>query len=256
MHLSSKVAVVTGGALGIGRGIVQRFAAEGATVVVADVEPGETGDAKLYVRADVSRADDVEALFARTLEAFGAVDILVNNAAIAHGPGAERHFLDTSEEMWDRLMDVNLKSLYLCARRAAPIMIERGHGGSIINMSSGGGTRAHRHRVAYDATKGAIEAATRALALDLAPWGIRVNALAPGVIAVERRSPVGAEGSIGPADVVPLGRMGTPDDVAAAAVFLASDDAAYVTGAVLPVDGGLLAQLRSPKVDIPPPEPR
>ncbi|MEX2555421.1 MAG: glucose 1-dehydrogenase [Actinomycetota bacterium] len=255
MALASKIAVVTGGAFGIGRGIAQRFAAEGATVVVADVEPDRAGDAKLFLEADVSRAEEVERLFAVVVDTFGGVDVLVNNAAIAHGPAAERHFLDTSEEMWDRLMAVNLKSLYLCSRRAAEIMIERG-GGSIINMSSGGATRAHRHRVAYDATKGAIEAATRAMALDLAPWAIRVNALAPGVIAVERRSPVGAEGSIGLQDVVPLGRMGTPDDIAAAATFLASDDASYVTGAVLPVDGGLLAQLRSPKVDIPPGEPR
>jgi 3-oxoacyl-[acyl-carrier protein] reductase len=257
--LAGKVAVVTGGAQGIGLAIGRRFGAEGAAVVVADVdeERGEAAAASLrgggvqalFVATDVSHAGQVARLFTRALAAFGQVDILVNNAGLVHGPAVERHFLDTDEATWDRVVAVNLKGVYLCSWHAAHHMVRR-RTGCIISMSSCGATRAHRHRVAYDATKGAIEAATRAMALDLAPWGIRVNAIAPGAIAVERRSPVGEEGQVAPGDVIPLARLGTGDDVAGAAVYLASDDAAYLTGVVVTVDGGLSAQLRSPAVDV------
>ncbi len=246
MRLKDKVAIVTGGAQGIGRGVVRRFAAEGASVLLVDldVDRGTAAAAEVqgeghqatFIQCDVSRADAVAGLFSRVQTEFGGIDILVNNAGLAHGPGAERHFLDMDEQMWDRVMATNLKSVYLCSWHAATMMKTRGRGGSIVNISSGGATRAHRHRVAYDASKGGIEAATRAMALDLAPWGIRVNAIAPGAIQVERRSPVGGESQIAPADVVPLGRLGTPEDVAGVAVFLASEDAAYLTGIVIPVD--------------------
>jgi 3-oxoacyl-[acyl-carrier protein] reductase len=259
VRLARKVAVITGGAQGIGRGIVQRFATEGAAVVVADVAVPEgeatvaalqaAGGRALFVATDISEGTQVARLFARVQEVYGRVDVLVNNAGLAHGPVVERHFLDTDETTWDRVLAVNLKGVYLCAWHAARQMAAAG-GGCIINMSSCGATRAHRHRVAYDAAKGAVEAATRAMALDLAPWNIRVNAIAPGAIAVERRSPVGPEGQVRAADVIPLGRLGTPGDVAGAAVYLASDDAAYLTGVVLTVDGGLSAQLRSPAVDV------
>jgi len=259
VRLAMKVAVVTGGAQGIGLAIATRFAAEGAMVVIADIDEErgahaaatlqETGTPALFVAVDVAHAGQVARLFARTVEAFGRVDVLVNNAALAHGPGVERHFLDTDEATWDRVMAVNLKGVYLCAWHAARQMVAR-RAGCIINMSSCGATRAHRHRVAYDAAKGAVEAATRAMALDLAPWGIRVNAIAPGAIAVERRSPVGPEAQRTVGDVVPLARLGTGADVAGAAVYLASDDAAYVTGTVVTVDGGLSTQLRSPAVDV------
>jgi 3-oxoacyl-[acyl-carrier protein] reductase len=160
-----------------------------------------------------------------------------------------RHFLEVPREMWDRLIAIHLNGLFYCSQRAARVMVRQGEGGVIINMSSGGGTRAHRQMVAYDTTKGGIEAATRALALDLAPWGIRVNVIVPGAIAVEQRTPVGKESAVTPQDVIPLGRLGTPDDVAGAALFLASTEAAYVTGHTLFVDGGLTAQLRVPAVD-------
>jgi NAD(P)-dependent dehydrogenase (short-subunit alcohol dehydrogenase family) len=127
--------------------------------------------------------------------------------------------------------------------------VKQGQGGCIINMSSGGATRAHRQMMAYDTTKGGIEAATRAMALDLAPWQIRVNAVVPGAIAVENRMAIGQENVVQPGDVIPLGRLGTPEDVADAVLFLASDEAAYVTGHCLVVDGGLTVQLRSPMVD-------
>ncbi|MDR7481268.1 MAG: glucose 1-dehydrogenase [Armatimonadota bacterium] len=259
MRLAGKVAVITGGAQGIGLAIARRFGAEGAAVVVADIDEArgaaaaaslrDRGTQAVFEPTDVSDAGQVARLFARAAETLGRVDVLVNNAGLVHGPAVERHFLDTDEATWDRVMAVNLKGVYLCSWHAARYMVAR-RAGCIISMSSCGATRAHRHRVAYDAAKGAIEAATRAMALDLAPWGIRVNAIAPGAIAVERRSPVGEEGQVAVGDVIPLARLGTGDDVAGAAVYLASDDAAYLTGVVITVDGGLSAQLRSPAVDV------
>lgn len=262
MTLRGKVAIVTGGAQGIGGAIARRFAAEGAQVVIADVA-AETAQANVarieaaggkarFQATDVADEAQVERLFQVALETYGRLDILVNNAGIAHGPGAVRHFLEMPREMWDRLLAIHLNGLFYCSQRAARIMARQGEGGAIINMSSGGGTRAHRQMVAYDTTKGGIEAATRAMALDLAPWGIRVNVIVPGAIAVEQRTPVGKESAVTPADVIPLARLGTPDDVAGAALFLTSDDAAYVTGHTLFVDGGLTAQLRVPAVDAKP----
>ncbi len=261
MLLKSKIAVVTGGAQGLGRGIARRFANEGARVIIADVNVAaghETEQALLadgkdvsFVEVDVSQNKNVETLFKQVAVTQGGIDVLVNSAGLVHGPTVEQHFLKTSERMWDRIMAVNLKGAYLCSWWAAHLMAQQGRGGSIINMSSGGGTRAHRHRVAYDTTKGALEAMTRAMALDLAPLGIRVNVLVPGVMLVEQRSSIGKEDTVSAADVIPLGRLGTPDDVGAVAAFLASDNAAYVTGATYTVDGGLTVQLRPPLIDAP-----
>ncbi|WP_227001945.1 SDR family NAD(P)-dependent oxidoreductase [Virgibacillus necropolis] len=248
---------MTGGAKGLGRGIALDFAEIGASVVIADVdtdagercvrEIADLGGKGLFVHTDVSSKDDVERLFEQAHNFQGGIDVLVNNAGIAHGPHSERHFLETDPDMWDNLMNVNLRGLYLCSQLAAKAMVRQGDGGSIINMSSGGATRAHRNRVAYDATKGAIEAATRAMALDLAPRQIRVNAVMPGVFLVENRTAVGGESS--PADLIPLGRLGIPEDVAHATRFLASPEASYITGHVLVVDGGITAQLRPPSLD-------
>jgi 3-oxoacyl-[acyl-carrier protein] reductase len=259
MKLEGKVCIVTGGAQGIGGAIARRYAAAGARVIIADVNAAsaednlariqEQGGQGAFHPTDVSDADQVASLFAATVEVYGRLDVLVNNAGIAHGPGAVSHFLEMPADMWHRLMAVHLNGLFYCSQRAARLMVRQGDGGCIINMSSGGATRAHRQMVAYDTTKGGIEAATRAMALDLAPWHIRVNALVPGAIAVERRAPVGQESAVQPQDVIPLARLGTPEEVAAAALFLASDDAAYVTGHMLFVDGGLTAQLRTPGVD-------
>lgn len=262
MRLAEKVAIVTGGAQGIGAAVARLFAAEGARVVVADVD-GDTGEATVrditeaggesfFQETDVSDPQQVEALFRQTMEWYEPPQILVNNAGIAHGPASERHFLEMTGQMWRRLLDVNLSGSFYCSLEAARLMVEQ-EDGCIINMSSCGATRAHRQRVGYDAAKGGMEAATRAMALDLAPWGIRVNALAPGAIAVAQRSPVGSETAVSPEDVIPLGRLGTPQDVAEAALFLASDAAAYITGHTLFVDGGLTAQLRTPSVE---PSPR
>lgn len=255
MRLSGKTAIVTGGANGIGAGCVRRLASEGANVVIADTDDDsgnalavELGAVALSVRTEVSRRYAVEMLFEAAQSAFGAVDILVNNAAFVHKSGVVAHFLDYSEEAWQRTLDVNLSGMFYCSQTAARLMAKRGDGGAIINLSSGGASRAHRHMFGYDTSKGGIEAATRAMALDLAPLGIRVNAVVPGSIRVDHGISVG-DAPIPPTDVIPLPRQGRPDDIAAAVAFLASDDAAYITGTRIFVDGGMDAQLRSPAVD-------
>jgi 3-oxoacyl-[acyl-carrier protein] reductase len=252
-RFNNKIVIVTGAAHGIGRAIAVRFGSEGAQVIVNDVnEQGvndtvqaitEQGGLAIPGVADVSDKGQVNRLFDTVLEHFGTVDVLVNNAGLVN---VERHFLEADEEWWDRVLRVNLKSVFLCSFRAAQVMA-RHHSGVIINMSSGGATRSHRGMAAYDASKGGIEAITRAMALDLAPYGIRVNALVPGSIDTQGMSPqVKRERG----ETVPLQRVGEPEDLAGPAAFLASDDASYITGHILVVDGGLLAQQRSPQVDI------
>jgi 3-oxoacyl-[acyl-carrier protein] reductase len=243
------VAIVTGAGAGIGRAIAERYAADGARVVVndvteqADAVASAIGGDAIAVQADVSDPAAVDRLFAQTIEAFGTVDIVLCNAALT---ATERHFLEADQTWWDRIIAVNLTGVFACALRAAPIMCER-RSGVIITMSSGGATRAHRGNVAYDAAKGGIEAMTRALALDLGPYGVRVCGLVPGSVDSkglddEARAQRGA--------TMPLGRVGDPVDMAGPAVFLASDDAAYISGSFVLVDGGFLAQQRSAQVDI------
>lgn len=249
--------VVTGAGGGIGAAIAERFAALGDTVVINDVDAdavaataaavAAAGGTALPVVADVADADAVASLFATVAATTGGVDVLVNNAGLV---GPMRHFLEADAAWFRRIVDVNLMGTIWCSRHAARHMIDRG-GGVIVNLSSGGATRAHRRFTAYDATKGGIEALTRAMALDLGPYGIRVNALMPGSVdtsgaTVDDRSARGAD--------IPLGRVGEPGDLAGPAVFLASPDAAYITGEVLRVDGGMLAQQRSATVDLCPPD--
>ena len=193
--------------------------------------------------------DQAQALIDRTVDAFNRVDIVVNNAGIV---AFIRPFLELAPEAWQRIIGVNLGGLFNVSVPAARVMAQQGSG-CIVNISSVGATRAHRNMVPYDATKGGIEAATRAMALDLAPHGIRVNAIALGNVRTDRWDGVSETEIARRRKVIPLGREETADDAAAAVVFLCSDDASYITGQTLGVDGGLLAQLRPPDAESAPP---
>ena len=254
--LVDKVVLVTGAGKGIGRAIAERFASVGSKVAVNDVnEDGavattqaiaDAGGVAMAVVADVANAASVASMIDAVMDAHGRIDVVVNNAGLVE---PMLHFFEADEAWWRRIIDVNLTGHFLVSHPAARIMAKQG-GGCIINMSSGGATRAHRAFTAYDATKGGIEALTRAMALDLGPYNIRVNALMPGSIDthgldLEQRTLRGEN--------VPLGRIGEPIDMTGGALFLASDDASYITGDVLRIDGGMLAQQRSATVDIKPP---
>ena len=254
--LEGRVVIVTGAGRGIGRAIADRFAGAGATVIVNDIDAATADEAAVAINAsggtatavvaDVADSTQVNAMFDAVLAAHGTIDVLVNNAGLV---SPMLHFLEADEAWWRRIIDVNLTGHFLTSHRAARIMAENGHG-VILHMSSGGATRAHRAFAAYDASKGGIEALTRAMALDLGPYGIRVCALVPGSIDCEGMD---EEARRLRGENIPLGRPGDPDDMAGPAVFLASDDACYITGVTLTVDGGMLAQQRSATVDIMPP---
>ncbi|MEM8923435.1 MAG: SDR family NAD(P)-dependent oxidoreductase [Actinomycetota bacterium] len=254
--LADKVVIVTGAGNGIGRALAERFADAGSQVAVNDVDGDrakatvdaieQAGGRAMAVPADVADSTSVAAMIDAVMAEHGRIDVVVNNAGLV---SPMLHFFEADEAWWRRIIDVNLTGHFLVSHPAARIMAKQG-GGSIINMSSGGATRAHRSFTAYDATKGGIEALTRAMALDLGPYNIRVNALMPGSIDtsgldLDQRKLRGEN--------VPLGRIGEPYDMTGAALFLASDDAAYITGDVIKVDGGMLAQQRSATVDIMPP---
>ena len=247
------MAVVTGSSRGIGRGIAMRLAREQMKVVInaRDAEDLQAttaalrglGAEALAAPADLSRSEGVGFLFDETLKAYGAVHVLVNNAANLR----RDHFFEVDEELLDDELATNVRGPYLCAHRAAGVMRALG-AGSIIHISSVGGLRAHWRGLPYDVTKGAIDAMTRAMALELAPFGIRVNAIAPGAIYTRGLTVPDEPRLREVSSRIPLGRVGLPLEIGAAAAFLASDDASYVTGQVLYVDGGLTVQL-SPQLE-------
>ena len=244
-RLTDRVAIVTGAARGIGLAIAQRFADEGATVVMADLAAATLSEAAAAVPgattvvADVSRKADVarvvEAAAART----GRIDILVNNAGITHACD----FLDLTEADFDRVLGVNLKSMFLCGQAVARHMVARGVRGAVVNLSSVNAVLAIANQVPYTVSKGGVNQLTKVMALALAPHGIRVNGIGPGTIATEmaRAAVLGSEeGRRRILSRTPLGRLGEPEEVAAIAAFLASDDASYLTGQTIYPDGGRL----------------
>jgi NAD(P)-dependent dehydrogenase (short-subunit alcohol dehydrogenase family) len=247
-EFNGQVALVTGSGRGIGKGIALRLAREGMNVVIHGLDPGEVaqttrefealGVDTLGIAADFNEADSVERLFEATLERFGTVDLLVNNAADLR----REHLLNGDLPLLDYQLNVSLRAPYLCAYRAVEIMrpLRRGN---IVNISSVGGIRAHWRGLPYDVPKGGIDAMTRAMAIELARDGIRMNAVAPGAIHIERTPPLDSPEMQAVAERVPIPRFGTTLEIGAAVAFLASSDAAYITGQILYVDGGLTVQL-------------
>ena len=249
MRLEGKVAIVTGAGSGFGAGIAERFAAEGARVAVVDLrrEAAEAvatriGASAFPVAADVGSEPDVATMIEETRKKFGVPDILVNNAGTTH---RNRALLEVTEAEFDRVFRVNVKSLFLTVRAVAPLMRDNG-GGVILTVSSTAALRPRPGLTWYNASKGAASLASRSLALELAPWKIRVNALCPvmsatGLLEDFMGLPDTPENRQKFISTIPLGRMSTARDIAAAALFLASDEAEFITGIDLPVDGGRTA---------------
>ena len=245
MKLTNRIAIVTGAARGIGLAIATRLAKDGAAVVIADVldGPGKAAARNIgatYKHCDVSKSGDVKALVAHVLRKFGSVDILVNNAAIS----ANNDFLDVTEAEFDRVIGINLKGSFLMLQACARQMLKQVQAGrkpgAIVNMSSVNDTLAIPGIVTYCMSKGGISQMTRATSIALAPHGIRVNAIGPGTIDTDMaRGVLSDKAAMDRAmSRTPLGRAGTPAEVAAIAAFLVSDDASYVTGETIYVDGG------------------
>lgn len=252
-RLRGKVAVITGAATGIGKASAELFAQEGASLLLADLDEsnGEqvaeairaAGGRATFVRTDVSSSEDVRELMDRAMRLAGTINVLFNNAAI----NFFGKVTDTPEDAWDRVMNVNVRSVFLGCKYAIPIMLANG-GGSIINTASAAALVGLRNLAAYTASKGAVLQLTKNLALDYAAAGIRVNAVCPGVTATDMTLKVIAD-SPDPAAARrrfdtgrPLGRMGEPSEIAQAALFLASDESSFVTGTYLLADGGYCAE--------------
>ncbi|MEH7438498.1 glucose 1-dehydrogenase [Neobacillus drentensis] len=246
MRLNKKIAIVTGGGSGIGRAAAVRFAKEGATVAVADINSimgeetvsliKEAGGEAIFVKTDVADSEQIKQLIQITSNTFGGLHIMFNNAGIGN---SEVRSVDLAEEEWDRVVDINLKGVFLGIKYAVPEISKSG-GGSIINTSSLLGLKGQKYMAAYNASKAGVVVLTKNAALEYGKYNIRVNAIAPGVIDTkiienwkqnERKWPIISRANA-------LGRIGTPEEVANAVLFLASDEASFITGTTLSVDGG------------------
>lgn len=252
MALDGKIAIVTGGAQGIGYGIAKRFLQDGARVALADLEKkkGEAAEESLadlgevrFIPADVGNRLDVHNMVAAVIESWGDIDVLVNNAGIVHGAD----FLDVTEADFDRVLRVNLKGAFLCGQAVGRYMVEKvkagGPAGAIVNMGSINGTVAIPDQVPYCVSKGGIAQLTRVMALSLAPHGIRVNAVGPGSVMTGMLASVNADAAARRRILsrTPLLRIGEVGEIAAAVAFLASNEASYMTGETIHADGGRLA---------------
>ena len=247
MRLEGKVAIISGGARGMGAAEARMFAREGAKVVIGDLledegkgvaaEIGEAGGEALFVRLDVTDEASWQSAVEAATERFGKVDILVNNAAILR---VER-LLDTTEEIWDMVMDVNAKGTFLGTKSVIPEMRKAG-GGSIINISSGAGITGSTRNTAYHASKGAVRIFTKSAAIQYAGENIRVNSVHPGPVDTDMlASSMSVEDARRPEDV-PLGRAGRPEEIAYGVLYLASDESSFVTGSEVIIDGGRTAE--------------
>ncbi len=254
MQLQDKVAVVTGAASGFGEGIARRFAAEGAKVVLADLNDqaggkvaaeiaadagGAAGGSAVYVHADVTDSAQVKAMIGAAVETFGRLDILVNNAGYSH---VNQPLIETGEEEFDRTYAVNVKAIYLAALEAVPVFRRHGRG-CIINTSSTAALRPRPGLVWYNGSKGAVNVITKSMAAELAPDRIRVNAICPvigetALLETFMGMPDTPENRQRFIDTIPMGRMSQPEDIARAALYLAADEGEFRTGLCLPVDGG------------------
>lgn len=248
MKLKDKVALVTGGAQGIGLACATRFVAEGARVAIVDRDADRGAaavaalgaDRALFVAGDVAASGTAARAIEATLERFGAIDVLLNNAGVTHSAD----FLELAEADFDRVLGVNLKSYFLFGQAVAKWMVGAGRAGSIVNMSSVNAVLAIPNQVPYCVSKGGVAQLTKVMAISLAPRGIRVNAIGPGTIATDLARAVvlgSPEAERTLMSRTPLGRLGEPDEVAKVATFLASDDASYLTGQTVYPDGGRLA---------------
>ncbi|MYN12332.1 glucose 1-dehydrogenase [Pusillimonas sp. TS35] len=245
-QLAGKVAIVTGSGSGFGEGIAKLYAKEGAKVVIADINAdaarrvaAEIGSDALMMHTDVGKRADIDALVASTLEQFGAVDIVVNNAAITH---KNQPMLDVDEEMFDRIFTINVKSIYHMAQAVVPVMRKQGKG-VILNIGSTAGIRPRPGLSWYNASKGAVNVLSKSMAVELGPENIRVNAICPvmgitGMFELFMGLPDTPENRAKFVSTIPMGRFCMPDDVAAAALYLASDAANFINGVEFPVDGG------------------